>query len=289
MIGNRATGAVSKLAAPLRQIDRILHGLGDDEVGVARLAAARQRDDEVSDRPSLLGCEAVRERRHRCAVEPRGHRPEHILAGRPCPEGPAVREVCRPYRLHQVVCQRWSRRSVSAPEVTVALYAADLHVELLAELNRLLRGSRRAWKLHRLGDKLRVREVRGEGRKEVREIRNFLIGQIGPGGHRGVGHAAPDDVDKILMGRERAVGSRPDFEPGGGEVPGPRVQVRGGIALGVALLAVALRAVLDVEGPARLPLRLGPDVGALRFDSDHYCVAHRLAQRSQRHGAQPSD
>ena len=120
---------------PLRQIDRILDGLGDDEVGIARPVGPRQRDDEVRDRPSLLGREAVGERRHRRAVEPRGHRPEDILAGRSSPEGPALREVGRAYRLPQFVRQRWSRRSVAPTQVTVALYAAGLHVKLLSELD----------------------------------------------------------------------------------------------------------------------------------------------------------
>ena len=137
--------------SPLRQIDWILDGLGDDEVGIARPVAPRERDDVVRNRPSLLGREAVGERRHRRAVEPRGHRPEDILAGRPSPEGPALREVCRAYRLPEVVHQRWRRRSVAPTEVTVALQAAGLHVELLPELDRLLRDGRRAWELHGLG------------------------------------------------------------------------------------------------------------------------------------------
>ena len=154
--------------SPLRQIDRILDELRDDQIRVARSVASRERDDVVRNRPSLLGREAVDERRHRRAVEPRGHRPEEILAGRPSPECPALREVCRAYRLPQVVRQRWSRGSVAATEVTVALQAADLGVELLPELNRLLRGSRRARELQWLGDTLGVREVRGESRKVVR-------------------------------------------------------------------------------------------------------------------------
>ena len=44
---------------PFRQIDRILDVLGDDEVGIARPVAPRERDDEVGDRPSLLGLEGV--------------------------------------------------------------------------------------------------------------------------------------------------------------------------------------------------------------------------------------
>ena len=122
---------------PLRQIDRILDVLGDDEVGIARPAAPRERDDEVGDRPSLLGREGVGERRHRRAVEPRAHRPEDVLAGRPSPEGPALREVRRAYRMAPVVLQGWRRRSVAPPERAVALDAAGLLVELLPELDRL--------------------------------------------------------------------------------------------------------------------------------------------------------
>ena len=80
---------------PLGQIDRILDVLGDDEVGIARPVAPRERDDEIGDRPSLLGREGVEERRHGRAVEPRAHRPEDILAGRASPQGPALREVRR--------------------------------------------------------------------------------------------------------------------------------------------------------------------------------------------------
>ena len=106
---------------PPGKVDRMVNVLGDDEVGVARPAAPRERDDEVSDRPSLLVREAVGERRHRRAVEPCAHRPEDILAGRPSPEGPALREVCCAYRLPQFIHQRWGRRSVAPTEVTVAL------------------------------------------------------------------------------------------------------------------------------------------------------------------------
>ena len=80
---------------PLGEIDRILDVLGDDEVGIARPVAPRERDDEVGDRPSLLGLEGIEERRHGRAVEPRAHRPEDILAGRASTQGPALREVRR--------------------------------------------------------------------------------------------------------------------------------------------------------------------------------------------------
>ena len=82
--GGEARGALGK-------IDRILDVLGDDEVGIAGPVASRERDDEVGDRPSLLGRQRVEERRHRRAVEPRAHRPEDVLAGRASPEGPALR------------------------------------------------------------------------------------------------------------------------------------------------------------------------------------------------------
>src|SRR5262245_47029305 len=122
------------------QIDRIVDVLGDDEVRIARAVAISKRDDEVSDRPSLLRGEAVGERRHRRAVEPSAHRPEDILARRPTPEGPALREIGRAYRMPELVHQRWRRRSVAPTEVAVALQAACLGVELLPELDRLLRG-----------------------------------------------------------------------------------------------------------------------------------------------------
>ena len=92
------------------------------------------------------------------------------------------------------------------------------------------------------------------------------------------------------MGRERSVGRRPNLELAGREVAGPGVQVRGGVTRAVPFLAVALRAILEIQGLARLPLRLGADVGTLRFDSDCYRVAQRRReQRSHRHGAQPDD
>ena len=162
---------------PLGKIDRILDVLGDDEVGVAGPVAPRERDDEVRDRPSLLGREGVEERRHGRAVEPRAHRPEDILAGRPSAEGPALREVRRAYRMAPVVLQRWSRRSVAATERAVALDAAGLLVELLPELDGLLRGRRRARELDWLGNLLGVREVGREGRDEVGEIRDVLVGE----------------------------------------------------------------------------------------------------------------
>ena len=58
---------------------------------------------------------------------------------------------------------------------------------------------------------------------------------------------------------------------------GLRAQMRGGVAFAVPLLAVALRTVLEIELLARLPLRLGPDVGS------------RRAHRSRRRGTQRGD
>ena len=101
---------------------------------------------------------------------------------RPSPEGPALREVRRAYRLAEVVHQRWSRRSVAAAEVAVALHAAGLLVELLPELDGLVRGGRRARELHGLGDTLGVREVGREGLDEVGEIRHFLSDRLGQAG-----------------------------------------------------------------------------------------------------------
>ena len=163
------------------------------------------------------------------------------------------------------------------PSVPWHLYAAGLFVELLPELDGLLRGFRRARERNGLGGILGVGEVGGEGRDEVGEIRHFLVGEVGPGGHRGVGHAAPDDVDEVLMRRERSVGSRANLELARREVAGPRAQMRGGVAFAVPFLAVALRAVLEVELLARLALRLGPDVRS------------RRAHRSRRRGTQRRD
>ena len=259
------------------QIDRIHGGLGDDEVGIVWLAAFRERDDEVRDRPALLGREGFFVRRHGRAVEPRRHRPEDVLAGRPAPEGPALREVRRAYRKVQLVDERLSRRSVAPTKRPVALYAAVLHVELLPQLDRLCRSCRGARERHGLGGSFHVGEARGEGRQVVGEIRHLLVGQRGPRGHRGVGHAAPDDVDEVLMGRERSAGSRADLEVAHREFPGPGVQVRGGVPCAVTVLAVALRTVSEIERPARFPLRLGPH------------VLSRHAHRPHRHGAQRDD
>src|SRR5205814_723796 len=99
---------------------------------------------------------------------------------------------------------------------------------------------------------------------EVGEIRYFLLGEVGPGGHRGIRHAAPDDVDQVLVRRKRSVGSRAYFELARREVARPGPEMRGGISLAVPLLAVALRTVLEIELLARLPLRVGPDVGTRR-------------------------
>ena len=161
-IGKRATGAEAKLAAPLVRSIGSCDVLGDDEVGVARPVAPRQRDDEVGDRPSLLGRERVGERRHRRAVEPGAHRPEDVLAGRASAEGPALREVRRADRVAPVVLQRWRRRSVAAAERAVALDAAGLLVELLPELDGLLRGFRRARERHGLRDTAPALEKSGE-------------------------------------------------------------------------------------------------------------------------------
>ena len=208
----------------LLQIDRLRDVLGDDEVGVARRLASRQRGDEVGDRPAFLGLEGIGERRHRRAVQPRAHRPEDVLAGRPAPEGPALREVCGADRIARVVFQRWRRRAVAPAERAVALDAAAVHVELLPELDGLIRGARRARERHGLRDVLGFREFRGEGREEVGDVRHFLVGEVGPGGHRRIRHAAPDDVHEVLMGRQRPVGRRTDLELARREVARPGAQ-----------------------------------------------------------------
>ena len=231
--------------------------LGDDEVGVAGPALPRERDDVVGDRPALLRRLRVDESRHRRAVEPRAHRPEDILAGRSSPERPALREVRRTDRMLEVVHQRSSRRSVAATERAVALDAAGLDVELLPELDRLIRNLRRARERHGLRDAFGVREVGRESLDEVGDVRHFLVGERWPGGHRGVGHAAPDDVDEVLVGRQRPGRRRANLELAGRKVARPGEQVRRGVALAVTLLAVALRTELHVELLARLPLRVG--------------------------------
>ncbi len=142
----------------LRQIDRILNVLGDDEVGIGRLFAP-ERGDEVCDRPSLLGLEGVEERRHGRPVQPRAHRPEDILAGRTSPEGPALRQVSRADWIAPVVHQGRRRRSVAPTDRAVALDAAVFLVELLSELDGLVRRVRRAWERHGLGNVLSLREV----------------------------------------------------------------------------------------------------------------------------------
>ena len=140
----------------LRQIDRVQNVLGDDEVLIGGSVAAGERRDVVGDRPALLGRQGFGERRHRRSVEPRGHRPENVLARRPSSEGPGLCEVCRADRLPQLVHQRWSRSAIAPTEVTVALDAAGVHVKLLPEINRRWRGGRRARELHGLRDTLGV-------------------------------------------------------------------------------------------------------------------------------------
>ena len=130
--GDRSGG---EYRGPFRQIDRILDVLGDDEVGIPRSVAPRQRVDEVRDRPSFLGLEGVDERRHGRAVQPGAHRPEDVLAGRASAERPALGEVRRADRIAPVVLQRWRGRSVAPAERAVALDAAGVDVELLPQLD----------------------------------------------------------------------------------------------------------------------------------------------------------
>ena len=201
-----------------REIDLIRNVLGDDQVRVSRSVFSRQRDDEVSDSPSLLGRERIGKRRHGRAVEPGAHRPEDVLASRAAAERPVLRQVCRADGMVPVVFQSWSRRTIATTEGAVTLDAAGVHEKLLASLNRFLRGFRRARKLNGLGHPLRVGELGREGRQEIGDIRYFLVGKIRPGWHGGVGHAAPDDVDQILMCRQCAVRRRANLELAGGEV-----------------------------------------------------------------------
>jgi hypothetical protein len=171
----------------------------------------------------------------------------------------------------------------------MALDAPGLFVQLPAELDRLRRRVRRAREGNRLRDNLGVGEIGGEALDEVREIRYFLVGEIGPGGHRRVGHAAPDDVDDVLMRRQRSGGRRAHLELAGREVTGLGEQMRGGVALAVAFLAVALRAVPQIELLARLPLRLGPEIRTLcarqwRHQDTQQCgeESDRAARRARR-------
>ena len=162
-IGKRAARRGCEARGPFRQIDRILDVLGDDEVGIAGPAAPRERVDEVRDRPSLLGLEGiVEEPRHGRAVEPRADRPEDILAGRASPEGPTLREVRRADRMSPVVRERWRRRPVAPAERAVALDAAGLFVELLPELDGLLRRFRRARERPRAWGRSRASRSRGK-------------------------------------------------------------------------------------------------------------------------------
>src|SRR4029078_13278735 len=93
-------------------------------------------------------------------------------------------------------------------------------------------------------------------------------------------HAARDDVDDVLMRRQRSVGSRADLELARSEIPWPWAQMGGGVAFAVPLLAVALRTVFEVEPLARLPLCLGTDGGTL---SAHRS-SERRAERGDEHG-----
>ena len=79
------------------------------------------------------------------------------------------------------------------------------------------------------------------------------------------------------MRRERSVGSRANLELAHREVARPGAQMRGGISLTVPLVAVALRTVLEIELLARLPLRIGPDVGS------------RCARRNHQRGTPAGD
>src|SRR6185503_1952499 len=89
------------------------------------------------------------------------------------------------------------------------------------------------------------------------------------------------DVHEVLVRRERSGGRRAHLELAGCEVAGPGEQMRRGVAFAVTFLAVALRAVMKVELLARLPLRLGPEVGTLR--------AHQLHRRGTQQRDQDSD
>ena len=266
----------------LRQIDWIQHLLGSDEVGVGRSVAAGQRRNVVRDRPSLLGRQGFGERRHRRSVEPRRHRPEDVLSGRTATESPALRKVCRANRLRQLVHQRWRRRSIAPAEIAVALHAAGVHVELLPEFNRCLCGSRRARQLHRLRDTVGVREVGVESLDVVSEVRQLRVGEIRPGRHRCVRHAASDDVDEILLRRQRSVGRRADLELTRRKVARLGEEMRRRVAFAIPVVAVALRAVLEVQGLARLSLRIGPEVGTLRAQL-YFRRAHRprIQQRDE--------
>ena len=263
---------------PLGQIDRIQHLPGDDEVGIAS-GLAREGGDEVGDRPLLIGLQGVvAEPRHRCAVEPGRHRPVDVLARRSSTERPALREIRRAYRLTKVVDQGWRRRSIAAAERAVAFDAAGFHVEFLPELDGFVRDVRRARERDGLRDTLGLREVGGKGLDEVREVRHVLVGEAWPGGHRGVRHAALDDIHEILMGRKRAGWRRPDLVLATREVPRLRVQVRSGVASPSPFSPWHCAQKFEVElscpppaarrfqgrGPARAPIRSARSNEAIR-------------------------
>src|SRR3954449_7496720 len=87
------------------------------------------------------------------------------------------------------------------------------------------------------------------------------------------------------MGRERSVWSRANLELARGEVARPGPEMWGGVPFPVPLVAVALRAVLEIDLFAGLPLRLSSDVLGR-----HRRPGHRGKERgSQDRGTSPRD
>ena len=147
------------------------------------------------------------------------HRPEDVVARRPAAERPALREVRPPGS------DGPSRPSASAPTIRRRGRACrgsgcSRPLRRASSPARSLLDDElgRARERHRLGHVLRVGELGRERRDEVGEVRHFLVREIGPGRHRRVGHAALDDVDEVLMRRERAVRRRAHLELAGREV-----------------------------------------------------------------------
>ena len=83
--------------------------------------------------------------------------------------------------------------------------------ELLPSAIESARRVRRARDRNGTGPHFRAWRSRGEGLNDVRES-DTCWSEIGPCGHRGVRHAAPDDVTWSVVGSAASGGSRADLE-----------------------------------------------------------------------------
>ena len=168
----------------------------------------------------------------------------------PPAEVPRLVQIGRTDRMPPVVLEVRARGRVAAAGRTVALHALEGVEHLLAPAERRIRG--RDFLRHHRRLELRVLVGLGEGLDVGDDRRALLLGERPPGGHRRSGHPLRDDVEEILVRRQR-----PDLGADL-ELPGGEVARAGHQELGRRPVALAVQPVASARSASRTPACRAP-------------------------------